>query len=111
MQILLADENLPEDMREEALYLKADVLYSKYREELANHFDEINGAYEKAMNFNLRSERVASALLRRGVLNLRVGNIPEAKAYFNLLRTKYKNDINVPQSYYYWGEYYFDNGM
>ena len=111
LQILLADKKLPKGMREEVLYSKADVLYSKNRGELADHFDAINGAYEKAMNFNLGSERVASALLRRGVLNLRVGNIPEARAYFNLLRTKYKNDINVPQSYYYWGEYYFDNGM
>ncbi|MDY7001004.1 MAG: tetratricopeptide repeat protein [Thermodesulfobacteriota bacterium] len=111
LQILLAAQKLPKGMREEVLYSKADVLYSKNRGELSDHFDEINGAYERAMNFNLGSERVASALLRRGVLNLRVGNIPEATAYFNLLRTKYKNDINVPQSYYYWGEYYFDNGM
>lgn len=109
LDILTRDTRVPDDMREEALYMKADVLYSKHTGELESHFDEINGAYETAMNSNLDSQRVPTALLKRGVLNLKVGNIPEATAFFNRLRKKYPNDLNVPLTYYYWGDYYFKN--
>jgi len=111
LDLMLSDKRLPKDMREETLYTRADVLYSMYSDSLKDHYDEINGAYEQAMNFNLNSERVPSALLRRGMLNLHVENIPEAKAYFSLLRKKYPNDMNVPLTYFYWGEYYYDKGM
>lgn len=111
LDLMLSDKRLPRDMREEALYTRADVLYSMHKDALREHYDEINGAYEQAMNFNLESERVPSALLRRGMLNLNVENIPEAKAYFSLLRKKYPNDLNVPLTYFYWGEYYYNKGM
>jgi len=106
---IISDKRAPKDMREEALYMKGDVLYAKYGDDLAGHFDEVNGAYEIAMNANLDSSRVPAALLKRGVLNLRVDNVPEAKAFFKILRDKYKNDPNVPLTYYYWGDYHFKN--
>jgi len=101
---------IPPALREEALYTRADVLYSMNRENLAGNFDAINGAYEAAINFNLKSERLPAALLRLSVLNLNVGNLPEATAYTKLLRTKHPGDSNVPLSYYYWGDYYFKKG-
>ncbi|WP_461211118.1 tetratricopeptide repeat protein [Desulfocurvus sp. DL9XJH121] len=107
---LLAQPDLKPEMREEAMYMKADILYSKYKDDLEGNFDEINGAYEAAVNFNLDSWRVPAALLRRGVTNLKVGNIPEAEAYFRILRSKFKGDPNVPLSYYYWGDHYFRQG-
>lgn len=110
IELLLAQPNVPKEMREEAMYTRADILYQLHREDLAGNFDKINGAYESAMNYNLDSERVPSALLRRGILNMRVGNIPEAKAFFKVIRNKYPNDPNVPLTYYYWGDYYFNQG-
>ncbi|NJB67000.1 TolA-binding protein [Desulfobaculum xiamenense] len=107
LDILTRDSRVPAELKEEALYLKADILYSKYSGEFDKHFDEINGAYEAAMNFNLDSKRVPAALLKRGVLNLHVENVPEATAFFNLLRNRHKNDPNVPLTYYYWGDYHF----
>lgn len=107
---VLAQPDVPPDMAEEAMYLKADVLSVKYKDDLAGNFDEINGAYEAAVNSNLESWRVPAALLRRGVLNLKVGNVPEAAAFFRLLRERYKGDPNVPLTYYYWGDYYFNKG-
>ncbi|WP_156939579.1 tetratricopeptide repeat protein [Desulfocurvus vexinensis] len=107
---LLAQPDLPPDMAEDAMYTKADVLSVKYKDDLAGHFDEINGAYEAAVNHNLESWRVPAALLRRGVLNLKVGNVPEAAAFFRLLRERYQGDPNVPLTYYYWGDYYFNKG-
>ena len=107
---LLAQPDLPRDMAEDAMYTRADVLSVKYKDDLAGHFDEINGAYEAAVNHNLESWRVPAALLRRGVLNLKVGNVPEAAAFFRLLRERYQGDPNVPLTYYYWGDYYFNKG-
>jgi hypothetical protein len=44
------------------------------------------------------------------VLNLKVGNVPEAAAFFRLLRERYQGDPNVPLTYYYWGDYNFNKG-
>lgn len=107
---LLAQPDVTPDMAEEAMYMKADILSVKYKDDLAGNFDEINGAYEAAVNHNLESWRVPAALLRRGVLNLKVGNVPEAAAFFRLLRERYQGDPNVPLTYYYWGDYYFNKG-
>lgn len=106
---LLSLPDVPKEMREEAMYTRADVIYSQHKDDLQGHFDEINGAYESAINFNLDSWRVPAALLRRGVINLKVGNIPEAEAYFHLLRDKFEGDPNVPLSYYYWGDHFYRN--
>jgi len=110
IESLLSMPGVPDDLREEALYTRADILYQVHRDNLADNFDTINGAYEAASNFNLKSQRVPSALLRQGILNLRVGNIPEAKAYFKVIRNNYPNDPNVPLTYYYWGDYYYNQG-
>lgn len=110
LETLLRQRQLPGDMREEALYLKADVLYTKFKDELEQNFDPVNGAYEAAINHNLESWRVPAALLRRGVLNMKVGNIPEAEAFFRILREKFKGDPNVPLTYYYWGDHHYRNG-
>ncbi|BBD07927.1 tetratricopeptide TPR_2 repeat-containing protein [Desulfovibrio ferrophilus] len=110
LDTLLRQRKLPEGMREEALYTKADALYAKHKGELEENFDPINGAYEAAVNFNLDSWRVPAALLRRGVINLKVGNTPEAEAFFRILRDKFKGDPNVPLTYYYWGDHHYRNG-
>ncbi len=110
VESILRSPKVPPALKEEVLYTKADVLYSMHREDLAGNFDAINGAYEAAMNYNLKSERLPAALLRLSVLNLNVGNLPEATAYTKLLRTKHAGDSNVPLSYYYWGDYYFKKG-
>lgn len=110
VESILRSPKVPPALKEEVLYTRADVLYSMHREDLAGNFDAINGAYVAAMNYNLKSERLPAALLRLSVLNLNVGNLPEATAYTKLLRTKHAGDSNVPLSYYYWGDYYFKKG-
>ncbi len=107
---LLAAPDLPADVREDALYDLADVLYQIYRGDMAGHFPEVSKAFYEAMNSNLKSPRVPAALLNLGLLNLKVDNIPEATAYFKLLKDKYPEDQNVPYIDYYWGEHYFNKG-
>ncbi|WP_084630553.1 tetratricopeptide repeat protein [Desulfovibrio aminophilus] len=110
LQGLLAAPDLPVDVREDALYDMADTVYQMYRDSIRDHFPEISKAYNEAMNANLNSPRVPAALLNLGLLNLKVDNVPEATAYFNLLKKKYPEDTNVPYIDYYWGEYAFNKG-
>ena len=101
---------LKPDLREEALHSLAGVYVDLYKDDPAAHYDEIQGALLEAMNANTNSYRVPEALLQLGMLNLRTGNLPEAKGYFNVLTRKYPTDANVPLINFYWGEYYFDHG-
>ncbi len=96
--------------REETLYAVADIKRQLNRDNLAAKFDEIAQGYIEAMNANLHSSKVPSALLNLGLINLQVGNFPEAKAYFKILQEKYPDDDNIPSISYYWGEYYYKKG-
>ncbi|WP_419787586.1 tetratricopeptide repeat protein [Pseudodesulfovibrio sp.] len=107
---VLKSPYLEDQMREEALYALADIKRQVNKDDLADNFEDISSAYIEAMNANLQSSRVPHALLNLGLLNLKVGNFPEAKAYFKLLQDKYPDDDNIPSISYYWGEYYYRKG-
>ncbi|WP_243547086.1 tetratricopeptide repeat protein [Pseudodesulfovibrio tunisiensis] len=106
----IKEPQIDDDAREEVLYAIADIKRQLYGDELAAHFEEVAQAYLEAMNANLRSNRVPRALLNLGLVNLKVGNFPEAKAYFKILQEKYPDDDNIPSISYYWGEYYYRMG-
>lgn len=97
---------LPHEMRMRALYGKAEALTELHRDTMADNYGDIASAWMEAMNADTKSPNVPMALLNLGLLNLKVGNMPEAKAYFNLLKSQYPNDPNIPYISYYWGEYY-----
>lgn len=107
---ILRMPEVPLHIREETLYAVADIKKQKYGDDLAGHFRDISQAFIEAMNINLRSNRVPSALLNLGLLNLQVNNFPEAKAYFKVLQDNYPDDDNIPSISYYWGEYYYKMG-
>ncbi|WP_264982287.1 tetratricopeptide repeat protein [Pseudodesulfovibrio portus] len=104
---ILKQADVPDDVREETLYAVADIKKQLHSEDPAAKFDEISQAFIEAMNANLRSNRVPRALLNLGLLNLQVGNFPEARAYFKILQEKYPDDDNIPSISYYWGEYFY----
>ncbi len=110
MEGLKAKPDLPKDLREETLHSLAAVYDDMYKDEPAAHYDQLQGAWQEAINANTESFRVPEALLHLGMLNLRVGNLPEARGYFNVLKKKYPTDANVPLINFHWGEYYFDRG-
>lgn len=107
---LLANADLPQDMREESLYNRAEILATQYRDTMKDHFDEVTAAYNAAMNANPSSSRAPTALINLGLLHLKAGNLPEASAYFNLLKTNYPKDANIPAINFYWGDYYMKRG-
>lgn len=97
-------------MREEVLYNLAQASYNLYRDTLRDHFHEVVGAFEAAINFKPDSEKVPQALLQLGLAHLRVDNLPEAGAYFKILTDKYPQDTNIPYIDFYWGDYYYRKG-
>ncbi len=110
LEPLLKDKDFPENMREETLYTLASAKFQLYKDDLSTHYNEVTGAFDRAINFNPKSMRVPEGLLNLGLINMKVGNIPEAGAYFNILKKKYPDDDNIPYIEYYWGQYNFDKG-
>ena len=104
---ILALSVLTDAQREAAMYGVSDAEFGLGQENLPEHFAQIVDATERAMNFNLQSPRVPSLMLRLGFVNMKMDNVQEAEAYFNMLKRKYPNDPNIPLTYYYWGDYFF----
>ncbi len=98
---------LTDEQRESALYGISDSQYGLGQDKLAEFFPQIIDSTEKAMNFNLKSPRVPSLLLRLGFVNMKMDNVQEAEAYFNMLKRNYPDNPNIPLTYYYWGDYFF----
>jgi len=107
---ILKQPGVPDDVREETLYAIADIKKQVHSDDVEAHYDELSQSFIEAMNSNLRSTRLPRALLNLGLLNLQVGNFPEAKAYFKILQDKFPDDDNIPSISYYWGEYYYKKG-
>lgn len=104
---LLNHANLDQLQREELLHVRAEMLFAMSKDNLAERYKDISDATVQAINYNQKSRRNAGALLRLGYMNLKLQNIPEAEARFNMLRRQYPDDENVPLTYYYWGDYHF----
>lgn len=96
----------PAPLREELLYTLADIVMQEGKEDMEGNFTAILDAYEAAKYSNPNSPNVPEALSRIGYLHLSVGNVPEAKGYFDLLRRKYPDNPRVAMIDYYWGEHY-----
>lgn len=112
LEKLRADQRLQGSDREDMLYTLADAYYAKYKESPVEGFDKTVGAISEAINFDPNNKfKVPSGLLRLGMLNMKVGNLREAEAYFNVLQQRFPDDLNVPLIYYYWGEHYYKTGQ
>ncbi len=103
---MIEHPKLSDSLHDELLYTLADITMKEGLDDLEGNFASILEAYEAAKNSNLDSRNVPEALSRIGYLHLFVGNVPEAKGYFDLLRRKYPDDRRVAMIDYYWGEHY-----
>ncbi len=110
LQSLLDRPDLPGELREELLFMVADIMMQENKDNLAANFSTILQAYETAKNFDPPAERLPDALVNMGFLHLAVGNTPEAKGYFDYLRRRFPDDPRVPMVDYYWGEHYAAHG-
>ena len=106
-ELLLEKSVLDKNQKEELLHIRAEMLFAVHKDDFATHYTDIADAANQAMSFNTKSPRNAADLLRLGYMNLKLGNIPEAEARFNMLRRLFPDNDNVPLTYYYWGDYHF----
>jgi len=90
---------LPRDQKETVLYLISDATWEFYKDKPLEGYTQILAATHEAMNANLRSPNVPSAMLRLGEANLLVGNLREAEAYFSARRTAHPPSPDVPASF------------
>ncbi len=102
---IIADPFLPPDLRLEAQYSLGGVLMTLYKDSPSEHFNELSTIFNEAMNADLKSPNVPTALMSLGLINLWVDNLPEAKAYFDILSSEYPYDENVPAIGFYYGKH------
>ena len=89
---------LPREQKETVLYRISDALWELYKDKPLEGYEHIVAATNEAMNANLRSPNVPSAMVRLGEANLLVGNLREAEAYFSARRSSYPASPEVPDS-------------
>ena len=106
LEILYNDVRLPIKYREEVLYYLSDVYFQLYNDKLKENYIKISNILQEAINLFPKSKYLPIWLLKLCYLNIKVGNIEEAKGYFALLKTKFPKSSFVADAYYYWGEYY-----
>jgi TolA-binding protein len=102
---------LTAEERENAAYGAAEALYRLSREDTGEHFERMIRALQRAMNTGPGSPRYPWALFAAGDIQLRAGNLPEARAYFTLLRNRHPDHPDVPRSYLSWGEHHLAAGQ
>ncbi|GAB6162303.1 hypothetical protein JCM12298_14620 [Desulfothermus naphthae] len=106
LEILYNDARLPPKYREEVLYYLSDLYFQIYNDKLKENYMKISNILQEAINLFPKSMYLPIWLLKLCYLNIKVGNIEEAKGYFALLKTKFPKSSYVADAYYYWGEYY-----
>lgn len=106
----LRNPYLTPEEKELFLHRRADAVFALHQEDPVPNYKEIVDSTVEAVNFNTKSPRNAAAYLRLGYVNLKAKNAYEAAAYFTLLRRQFPEDEGVPLSYYYWGDYQYEQG-
>jgi len=103
---LVQMDDVPEAIMEEALHRRAESLYRLYQGSFKAHYDELIGAFEEAINFNPNGSEVPTALYRLFAINLKSGNIPEARGYLNVLASEHPDHGLVPTASLQLGEHH-----
>ena len=105
------DPQLPEEYTEEVLYSYAQANFQEHSHDIPGNFQDVLRPFERAVSANPGSDRLPEALLSMGYIHLQVGNEPEARGYFDLLRDRFPEHGAVPATHYYMGEHYQDQGL
>jgi TolA-binding protein len=103
LEAALAGGGLAQSEREQAAYGVAEAMYRLHGAAPGANFEPTIRALQRAMNIGPGSPSYPHALFSAGDIQLKVGNEPEARAYFTLLRKKHPDHADVPRSYLSWG--------
>ena len=89
LRVLYDQPQLKRDRRLEVLYGISDCLWELYKDKPQAGYDAIVAATSEALNADLRNDRAPDAYARLGSINLRVGNMDEARANMLALLRQY----------------------
>ena len=89
LRVLYDQPQLKRDRRLEVLYGISDCLWELYKDKPQAGYDAIVAATSEALNADLRNARAPDAYARLGSINLRVGNMDEARANMLALLRQY----------------------
>lgn len=89
LRVLYDQPQLKKDRRLEVLYGISDCLWELYKDKPQAGYDAIVAATNEALNADLRNDRAPDAYARLGSINLRVGNMDEARANMLALLRQY----------------------
>lgn len=109
LEILYKNPEIPLNYREEIFALMIDLYFQIYNDKLKDNYLKISNLINEALYIFPNSLYVPTWLLKLCYLNIQVGNLDEAKAYFSILKEKYPKSSFVAQVHYYFGTYYFKN--
>lgn len=99
LENIRAIPDISAEMLEKALYYISDCLAVRYASNPLAGYEAVVSSTNEAMNANLRSSRVPDALLRLGLINLKVGNLGEAGGYIVALLRRYPHFPGVAQGF------------
>ena len=98
LRILYDQPQLKRDRRLEVLYGISDCLWEMYKDKPQAGYDAIVSATSEALNADLRNDRAPDAYARLGSINLRIGNMDEARANMLALLRQYPKSPLVADS-------------
>ena len=98
LRILYDLPQLTRDRRLEVLYGISDCLWEMYKDKPQAGYDAIVASTSEALNADLRHDRAPEAYARLGKINLRVGNMDEARANIMALLRQYPLSPLVAES-------------
>lgn len=98
LRVLYDQPQLTRGRRLDVLYGISDCLWEMYREKPQAGYDAIVSSTNEALNADLRHERAPDAYARLGKINLRVGNMDEARANIMALLRQYPLSPLVAES-------------
>ena len=98
LRVLYDQPQLKRDRRLEVLYGISDCLWEMYKDKPQAGYDAIVSATSEALNADLRNDRAPDAYARLGSINLRIGNMDEARANMLALLRQYPKSPLVADS-------------
>ncbi len=103
-QEIRALPDLDPEIVETILYSISDCVWERFIDNPVAGYEAIVSTTNEALNFNLRSKRVPDAIIRLGMINLKVDNIEEARGYVEALGRRFPDYPGVAQGYTALGE-------
>ena len=110
-QDVIEHPKITKEQKENILYHLADANFQLYSDNLQGNYSTLVNSLKRAINFDPDSPQVPESILRLMLLNLRTGNIPEAKGYYDYLLENHPESDAIPSAHMYMGNHYLQDSQ